>query len=309
MRHILIGCCLVASFLSISGFCQTSVNRDWFNTSQKKEDSKADDKIGKTKDGFDELKEKMRQLKEKVNKEKEENRKQDSQKVEECRHQMEERRKKFEKEHRDFEDRWQASSKQSKEFFNKQEKEFDQVRKQLIEELQKQKQTQEQEEAERVKEVITSQCGVKQQNTFAILNSQRQCRNCFSEDLAIFQDPQILVFMSFSVPDSAWISLSQELERVGGTFVLRGLPNQSFQALASYIFKLKEQGVNAPIQLDPKSFLEFEIHQVPAIVAVEEQIFDKVSGHISLKFALEKMAEYGETNIAKALYQLLKDKT
>jgi conjugal transfer pilus assembly protein TrbC len=216
MRDILINCCLVASFLSLPGFCQTTIHQSWFNKIENRE------------------------------------------------------------------------------------KEFDQVHKQLIEELQKQ----EQKEVEQVKKVMTSQCGTKQQSACASL--KEQCLNCSSDDWTIFQDPQVLVFMSFSIPDHAWISLSQELEKMGGAFVLRGLPNQSFQALACKILKLKEQGVNAPIQLDPKSFLKFEINQVPAIVVVEKQIFDKISGHVSLKFALEKMAEHGETKIAKTLYQTLK---
>ena len=121
------------------------------------------------------------------------------------------------------------------------------------------------------------------------------------------QIPQVLVLMSFSIPDTAWISLSKELEKMGGVFVLRGLPEQSFQLLASRILKLKEQGVNAPIQIDPKSFLDYEINQVPTIVVVEEKIFDKVSGHVSLKFALEKMAQQGETKTASKMYQGLKD--
>ena len=168
-------------------------------------------------------------------------------------------------------------------------------------------QKREQEETEQVKGILTAQCGFNQQSNRINLNSQGQCLNCLSGDLTVFPDSQIFVFMSFSIPDHAWISLSQELEKIGGTFVLRGLPNQSFQELAVRILKLKEQGVNAPIQLDPKSFLKFEIHQVPAFVAVEEQNFDKVLGHISIKFALEKMAEYGETKVAKTLHQLLKD--
>jgi conjugal transfer pilus assembly protein TrbC len=316
MRQILIGCCLFASCLSIPGSCQPSGNQDWFNNSskenekqlddKKREDSKAKEQFGKTKDGFDQLKEEMRQLHEKVNKEREELKKLDKQRAEENRRRMEEERKTFEKREQEFKKNWETKRKQSKEFFEKREKEFDQLRERLKEDLQRQSQQQEQEEIEQIKEIIISQLGLKQPSNYEIASSnfQEQCFKCSSEQL--FQDPQVLVFMSFSIPDDTWIGLSPELEKVGGTFVLRGLPDQSFQALASRILKLKEQGVNVPIQLDPKSFLKFEITQVPSMVVVEEQNFDKVSGLISLKFALEKMAERGETQIAKTLYYSLK---
>lgn len=133
----------------------------------------------------------------------------------------------------------------------------------------------------------------------------KQCSNCMGNATSL-EDPSLYVFMSFSLPDQAWIKLSPEVEKGGGTFVLRGLPEQSFQALAARILDLKEKGVNAQIQLDPKKFQEYQVSHVPAFVVAEEERFDKAAGHISLKYALETMAKRGETKLAKTLYQSMR---
>jgi conjugal transfer pilus assembly protein TrbC len=163
----------------------------------------------------------------------------------------------------------------------------------------------EQKEVQKVKEIITSQFGFHPR--IALHSLQGACLNCSSGDEIISLDSHLLVFVSFSIPDHAWISLSKELEKIGGIFVLRGLPQHSFQALATRILTLKAQGVNAPIQLDPKSFITYEITQVPTIVVADKQTFDKVAGHVSIKFALEQMAKHGESKKAKILYQTFKD--
>lgn len=134
---------------------------------------------------------------------------------------------------------------------------------------------------------------------------EKDCSNCMNGQMDPFQDPQVFAFMSFSIPDATWISLSNELEKVGGIFVLRGLPNQSFRELADKIFVLKEKGVNVPIQLDPQQFQIYQLTSVPTFVVPEGEQFDKVTGNVSLKFALELMAQKGETSAAKLLYQLL----
>ncbi|MFI5342794.1 MAG: type-F conjugative transfer system pilin assembly protein TrbC [Chlamydiales bacterium] len=129
-----------------------------------------------------------------------------------------------------------------------------------------------------------------------------------SNESELFIDPKLFVFMSFSIPDVIWISLSHELEKVDGVFVLRGLPQQSFRELAAKILSLKEKSVSAPIQLDPKQFQAYQLTSVPAFIVTEDEQFDKVTGNVSLKFALELMAKKGETSTAKLFYQLLEAK-
>jgi conjugal transfer pilus assembly protein TrbC len=133
-----------------------------------------------------------------------------------------------------------------------------------------------------------------------------KCQQCFHEEVAS-SNSQVLVFMSFSIPTNVWMNLSQELEHVQGTFVLRGIPQQSFQLLAKRVLELKNQGVNAPIQIDPQSFKTYQIEHVPSFVVVDDEKFDKVIGNVSLKFALNLMTQKGQTSLAPLLYSIFRE--
>lgn len=128
----------------------------------------------------------------------------------------------------------------------------------------------------------------------AIFGKTAKCKGCTEENLFTAEDPEILVFMSFSVPKAAWLSLSEELDREGGVFVIRGLPKNSFRAFAERLIALREEGVLAPIQLDPKAFRQHEITAVPAVVLRKGDSWDKVTGNVSLRFALDQMKRRGD---------------
>jgi len=130
---------------------------------------------------------------------------------------------------------------------------------------------------------------------------KKECFGCSSDSQGIFSDSHVFVFMSFSIPDDTWVSLSKELEKIGGVFVIRGLPKHSFTELASKILSLKEKGVTVPIQIDPKKFQVYQLASVPAFVIIEEKSYDKVVGNVSVKFALDLMATKGVTSAAKLL--------
>jgi conjugal transfer pilus assembly protein TrbC len=121
--------------------------------------------------------------------------------------------------------------------------------------------------------------------------SKGKCRNCLQGEILEVHDPKIMVFMSFSVPENIWLSFSKEMEKKGGIFVIRGLPENSFKSFAGMLLKLKEKGMNSAIQINPKLFREYEIVQVPTVVALEDGKHDRISGNISLSFALERMGK------------------
>lgn len=100
-------------------------------------------------------------------------------------------------------------------------------------------------------------------------------------------ETNLLAFVSFSMPDETLLSLAKEIEQFGGVLVLRGLPENSFKELAKRLLLLKEKGLTASFQINPKLFYEYEITNVPAFVLLGKQGFDKVSGNISLEYALE----------------------
>lgn len=277
MRYLWIGCLLVGC-IHVSCFSEQSANH-WFKTHKDKENQELsqekDDEIQKK---INELKKIVQEGEEIAAKRGERLKKICAEQLEEKKQKIGERRRKLQEEfNQNFHENFDERVKKIEERFEKRREEFDRLKKQRFEEFQKEQDKQD----------------------------PATCLNCSFDDWTALFDYQALVFMSFSVPDQVWIDLSKELEQVGGVFVLRGLPNQSFQTLASRILHLKEKGVKAPIQLDPKCFLAYQIDQVPSIVVAEGETFDKVSGNVSLSFALQKMAENGETKMAKTIHHLL----
>ncbi len=110
---------------------------------------------------------------------------------------------------------------------------------------------------------------------------------------------QLLIFASFSMPDSVWLELSQEAKIYRATIVMRGIPDNSFQAFSKKLLSLQKKGMDADVEIDPKKFKQYRIRQVPSFVIADSKTHDKVSGNISLKYFLEKASEEGESILAK----------
>ena len=122
------------------------------------------------------------------------------------------------------------------------------------------------------------------------------------------KEESLTVFMSFSLSDQVWIEISKVMEKVGGRMVIRGLPQNRFVELSRKIQDLSCQGVKATIQIHPKLFQQHNIEQVPVFLVSEETKHDKLSGNVSLAFALDVMAQKGETALAKRLKEKLDEK-
>ncbi len=101
---------------------------------------------------------------------------------------------------------------------------------------------------------------------------------------------ELFVFVSLSMPDETLVALSKEIEESHGIMVVRGVPNNSFKAFAKRILGLREKGFAASLQIHPKLFKEYGVGGVPAFVLKQGDTFDKVSGNIALKYALELFA-------------------
>lgn len=135
---------------------------------------------------------------------------------------------------------------------------------------------------------------------------EQKCKGCLKSELKEDIESSFIIFMSFSVPDDVWLSLSKEVESIDGLIVLQGVPNNSFKDLAEHLIRLKSKGMNATVQLHPQLFNQYEISHVPSFVLREGPSFDKVTGNISVGFALGIMLEKGETKKAKELKERLK---
>lgn len=124
------------------------------------------------------------------------------------------------------------------------------------------------------------------------LDQAAPCRGC--SKTAVRDDKRdLLVLISSSVPLETWKDFSRQMEKTGGVFVLRGIPGDSFEAFALKVVELRQAGVQAPIDIDPDLFEEFEVAEVPTVV-LRGKKSDRSIGNLRLSAILELMAESGD---------------
>lgn len=90
--------------------------------------------------------------------------------------------------------------------------------------------------------------------------------------------PDLLIFVSFSMPVETIKSLALQAKNQGGKIVFRGLLNGSFKEMGA---KLQELGVEALI--DPTLFQKHKVTQVPTFIQGD----DRLVGHVSLSYVLK----------------------
>ena len=111
---------------------------------------------------------------------------------------------------------------------------------------------------------------------------------------------QVLVFLSFSMPEKSLQAWLLQCKQSGATPVIRGLIHNSFKDTMTAILALsKKTGIG--MQLDPILFKTFAVTKVPAVVYVKDTPacpanmncksvdYDSLYGDVSLDYALEKM--------------------
>jgi len=106
---------------------------------------------------------------------------------------------------------------------------------------------------------------------------------------------QVLVFASFSMPDESLKALSDQARRSGCRLIMRGLLENFFQKTQKRAFEL---GIH--YEIDPNLFEEFDVKSVPTFIhaRVEKGILtpkghDRLSGNVSLAYALEELSKNG----------------
>lgn len=119
----------------------------------------------------------------------------------------------------------------------------------------------------------------------------------------------LYIFVSLSFPDEVLKTLSRQAKTLGGTLVIRGLVDNSFKATQK---RVRELGI--PLNIDPTLFERFEVKHIPTFVLTTlkdgkiKGSFDKVTGNVSVKSALELFSQEGELrNLAQSLLQKRKE--
>ncbi len=111
--------------------------------------------------------------------------------------------------------------------------------------------------------------------------------------------PDLLIFVSFSMPREALAQTIEQAERVGGTLVFRGLKGDSMKRMGEEVRALIGER-NVSVVIHPPAFQQFSIRQVPAVVIAnaragsvmedgcsKPETFAKVTGDVTLNFALD----------------------
>ncbi|MBY0281476.1 MAG: type-F conjugative transfer system pilin assembly protein TrbC [Alphaproteobacteria bacterium] len=99
-------------------------------------------------------------------------------------------------------------------------------------------------------------------------------------------DSTIYIFVSLSIPKESLKALAVEAKKHKAVFVIRGLIDNSFLKTATFVKELGESVV-----LDPLLFREYNVVVVPTFIEAHQAGYKKISGNITLAYALEKFKE------------------
>lgn len=115
------------------------------------------------------------------------------------------------------------------------------------------------------------------------------------------ENTRFLVFVSFSMPKSSIQQYMLDAKTFGAELFLVGVPGNNIVEFSKTMQEMLSEN-SYGISVDEKEFDRFNVKVVPTFVLVKEQIsekekFDKLSGHVPLKYVLNAFANDGELSI------------
>jgi len=129
-------------------------------------------------------------------------------------------------------------------------------------------------------------------------------------------EPELLIFISFGMPEKSLKLWAKQINRVGGKLLLRGFFENSLQETATKTLAIFGAEPNVDIAIDPERFQQFKVEVVPAVVVVKRQEtlenndvlpdFDVVYGDTTLEAALERISQSGSMEGQRAANAFLK---
>jgi len=140
---------------------------------------------------------------------------------------------------------------------------------------------------------------------------------------ALEQGPQLLVFVSLSMPEGALRKLVEQAERARAVLVLRGLKDGSMVKTAAAVRQLLGER-KAALQIDPQGFDRFGVNQVPTFVLLRDgtqaqrcadascvpaSSYATLVGDVTIEYALEWIETHSSNTQreAKVLLQRLRE--
>lgn len=123
-------------------------------------------------------------------------------------------------------------------------------------------------------------------------------------DSSLSPRPTLQIFVSSSMSKESLKSYAKEAYFYKGVLVFQGLPQGSFRKVTDLVMDISDEKYPIAMQIDDEAFSRFRITAVPAIVLTSpasifseqtaQEKFDKVTGHITIKAALEMFASQGD---------------
>lgn len=114
-----------------------------------------------------------------------------------------------------------------------------------------------------------------------------------------------LYFLSFSIPEEGLKHMVQDAARCHIPTLINGLIENNFRKTVQMVFRLTRESAQGGIQIDPVQFARYKIDTVPTLIVTCEQGYDRISGNLSLKAALERVAAEGQCQVTAT--RLLKE--
>jgi type-F conjugative transfer system pilin assembly protein TrbC len=114
--------------------------------------------------------------------------------------------------------------------------------------------------------------------------------------------PVLKVFVSSSMGIELLKAYVRESRRYNAVIIFKGIPDGSWKRLSALITDITE-GKNSALQIDDEAFAKFKITSVPSFIFEESgdvlqsesaPKFDKVTGNIGIRSALQIFAKEGE---------------
>lgn len=120
----------------------------------------------------------------------------------------------------------------------------------------------------------------------AISCSKQQDSKHSPETSHSLSNSTVYIFVSLSMPKETLKALAGEAKKHNAVLVIRGLIDNSFLKTATFVKELGEG-----IVLDPLLFRDYNVLAVPTFIETHQAGYKKISGNITLAYALEKFKE------------------
>lgn len=115
---------------------------------------------------------------------------------------------------------------------------------------------------------------------------------------------ELLIFVSFSMGEKALLYIAEEAKHYGATLVLRGFKNDSYRQTVRALQKIITK-TGQGFSVDPELYTLFAIDAAPTFILTnlfqinaaertQTPLHDKLRGHVSLHYALERFAKEGD---------------